>query len=698
MIDAPQYERLIGTTLGPYYIEQLSEWNELGPIFVARHNMDGGTFRIRPLDVPADFSQNEFAAYLQRFDHQAQHIATLQHPYILPLTQFSSVSGLYYLVSPFPTARSLTTRLKRSGPVDILTAGRYLDQIAAALEYAHERNTLHRNLTTDAILLQLDGQIVVADFGVRRMLELAEREGQHNPLRFLNASSAPEQLLGAAVERPTDVYALGAVLYQLLTGNPVFIANSPQQLVEQQLHAPVPLVSSRRPGLPQGLDAVFAKALAKQPQDRYQHPGALANAYSQVVSPNNAARVPFVVSQPVRRQDSPSTYASFASQPRRSNVGGSSGPSSSYGVRITELDPVAAAPSGPYFGDRTPLPSNRKQLPMGRTALVALVLVALVIGGAFGLRALNGGGPSGPASGQITFLDSQQGGVGLTNALHLVVRNLGEPPSGSSYYAWLIDTQAEHVMPLGRLNIQDGSASLNYTSGASSNADLLGLGNTVEITQENGSVTVPVGKVVLAASFPPKTFVHIQHVLVAFPATPDHAGLLVGGLRQYQLLSAQVQALSQIKGVRASVRCEAQGIVNILEGAKGADYQPLPSECSAQRTISSGDGFGLLGPKADGTGGGYIVTAAAHASLAATQPDATSSIHDHAAQVESALNSVRTSSLAVQEDAVDLVHNPSDTSKVADMVTLVSNAYQNGMLTAYAQAQQMATLTLAPRS
>src|SRR5215470_14430981 len=127
MIGAPEYERLIGTMLGPYQIEQLSEWNELGPIFVGRHNVDGGSFRIRPLEVPADFSQDETAAYLQRLDHQAQHIATLQHPYILPLTQFSSVPGLSYLVSPFPTARSLSTRLKRSGPVDILTAGRYLD-------------------------------------------------------------------------------------------------------------------------------------------------------------------------------------------------------------------------------------------------------------------------------------------------------------------------------------------------------------------------------------------------------------------------------------------------------------------------------------------------------------------------------------------------------------------------------------------
>ncbi len=690
MIDAPQYERLIGTMLGPYQIEQLSEWNELGPIFVGRHTSDGGSFRIRPLEMPTDFNQDEFTAYLKRLDNQAQHVATLQHPYILPLTQFGSVSGLCYLVSPFPTARSLSTRIKRSGPVDILTAGRYLDQIAAALEYAHERNTLHRNLTTDAILLQLDGQIVVADFGVRRMLELAEREGQRNPLRFLNTSSAPEQLLGGAVDRTTDVYALGAVLYHLLTGNPVFIANSPQQLADQHLHAPVPNVSTRRSGLPAGLDAVFAKALAKRPQDRYQHPGALANAYSQVVSPNNATRVPFAASAPLRRPQNPPAYPS---EPGRSEIGGQRGPNSGYGVGIGEFDPGTAYPGV----DRSPSPSSRQQMPIGRIALVAIVLAALVIGGAFGLHALTGTGATGPAGGQITFLDSQ-GSVGATNALHLVVRNLGDLPSGSHYYAWLLDTQAEHVTPLGRLNVQNGSASLDYMSGTSADTNLLGLGDTIQVTQEKGNVTLPTGDVVLTASFPPKAFVHIQHVLVAFPATPDHVGLIVGSLRQYQLLSTQVQALSQEKSDPIAVRCEAQGIVNILEGKKGADYQPLAAECTAQKTISSGDGYGLLGPNADGTGDGYISIAAAHASLAATQPDATPNIHTHAAQVQSALNSLRTSSVTVRQDAVNLVKHPTDTSKIADMVTLVSNAYQNDLLTAYAQAQQMAAITLAPRS
>jgi serine/threonine protein kinase len=717
MLDSRQYERLVGTIFGQYYLEQLSEWNELGPVFIARHSAGGGTVRLRLIDAPFDMTSDEFATYLKRFDHQARHLATLQHPYILPLTQYGSVASTCFVVSPNPTARALTTRLQRSGPLDVLTAGRYLDQVAAALEYAHERNTLHRNLTTDALLLQLDGQVVVADLGVRRMLELAGRDGRQNPLRFLNGSCAPEQLLGAAVDRATDVYALGAVLYELLTGYPVFTGSTAEEIVEQHLRAPVPPVGAGRGGLPASLDAVFAKALAKRPQERFQHPGELANAYHQVVSPNNPARVPFVISQPVRMQEGRSpTYApqSYASQPGRSDVGGGfRGMGNGYGAHIAELEPLVASASSsrPISANGAHPPGRRRQAPFLRIAVAALVLIALAVGGVFGLRAIGPAGSSGNAAGQVFFVESQGGAQGQTDGLRLEVHNLAEPPSGSTYYAWLVDTQTENVTPLGTLHLARGAATLNYAGGASSGANLLGLGNTVEITQESGRVSVPVGKVMLAGSFPPKTFVHIQHVLVAFPATPNHIGLLPGVLQQFQLLTTRVQALSQAAAShdQASVQCEAQSIVNILEGAKGANYRALPARCTARHALPSGDGFGLLGPKADGTGGGYIADATEHASLAVTQPDAPDEMRPHAAQVEAALTNVRNMALTLHKDALALAKNPGNTSKVPEMVKLTTDAHQGadtngdgkpdqgGLLTAYAQAQLMATLPLVPR-
>jgi hypothetical protein len=686
MFDRNQYERLLGTTLGPYHLEQMGEWNELGPVFFGRDAASGTTYRIRVLALASAFSPEEFAAYLQRFEYQAQHITSLQHPYILPLLQYGNAAGMCYAVSPYLAARSLTMRLRQSGPLDVVTAGRYLDHVAAALEYAHERETLHRNLTTDVILLQLDGQVVVSDFGIRRMLELSERKGQRNPLRFAFGACAPEQLQGGSVDRPADVYALGAVLYQLLTGHPVFAGQTAEEIAEQHLRAPVPPLSVWRPGLPSELDALLAKALAKQPQDRFAHPGELANTYAQIVSPNNATRVPFAPAGQPRatvRASAPFASAALAGQ-------------------------LPAAVALPQAGQRARFPGEASPRALGwRVAGITALLLVLVVAGVLGLHAAQSAGSNANATAQVFFTDSPGAPLGQSDAARIVARNLTAPPDGMTYYAWLIDPQSEHVTPLGALQSSQGTYSVSYTGasgGSAARVNLLGVGSTVEITEERGHVTAPVGQVVLTGSFPPEAFVHIQHVLEAYPTTPGHVGLLVGTVQQEQLLASHTQTLAHVaaSGDTARVQCEAQSLVDLLEGDHGAAYQPLSAECAAQDPTSTGDGFGLIGPDADGTGGGYLSDATEHASLAATQPDATSDMHTHAAQVESDLNTVLKWAVSLHTDALALLKTPSDTSKVAQMSTLANEIAHGqgsagGVLDAYSQAQLMATLTLKPR-
>jgi serine/threonine-protein kinase len=691
MLDRTQYERLLGTTLGPYHLEQLGEWNELGPVFFGREATSGTTYRIRVLAVSPTLTPEELAAYPQRFAYQAQHIATLQHPYLLPLTQYGTAGEMSYAVSPYLAARSLTVRLRQSGPLDVVTAGRYLDHIAAALEYAHERNTVHRNLTTDEILLQLDGRIVVADFGVRRMIELGERRDQRNPLRFVPGGCAPEQLMGGTVDRLTDVYGLGAVLYQLLTGHPVFSGQTPEEIAEQHLRAPVPPLGAWRSGLPGELDALLAKALAKQPQDRFTQPGALANAYARIVSPNNATRVPFTLA-PQQPAGKPGVTAFAASAPL---------------ARAAQSGQVPAAALVAQAGGQATFSAGGRSRGLGwRGVGIAAALVVLIAGGMLGLRAAQSGGAGTQATGQVFFTDSRVEPTGQSDALRIVTRNLAAPPAGTTYYAWLIDSKSERVTALGALHASQDGYTVSY---GGTHANLFTLGTTVEVTAERGKVSVPVGHVVLIGSFPPKAFIHIQHVLTSYPTTPEHVGLLVGTLTQDQLLTSHVQTLTHVaaSGDTARVQCEAQSIVDILEGTHGAAYQPLSPACVAQNPTPGGDGFGLLGPDDDGTGGGYFSNAAEHASLAATQPDATANMHTHAARAEADLNNALRQAVTLHEDALALLKNPSDTSKVAEMSTLANEiahgqgsgqAATDGVLGAYAQAQLMATLTLAPRA
>ncbi len=191
--------------------------------------------------------------------------------------------------------RSLLSRLARSGPLDVFTIGRYLDQIATALEYGQEHAVLHESLSVDCIFIRLDGQLVVADFGVRKLLEPDRSGAEQNLIKGMSDVSAPEQLLGKPSSPATDVYALGAVLYHLLTGAPVFVGSSYEELAQQHLYASVPPLSRWRNDLPAGLYSIIARALAKDPVQRFHQPGLLANAYHRIVAPNNKIRMPFIV-------------------------------------------------------------------------------------------------------------------------------------------------------------------------------------------------------------------------------------------------------------------------------------------------------------------------------------------------------------------------------------------------------------------
>src|SRR6266702_1440130 len=180
MVEPSAFDKLVGTTLGNYRLDKLTDKNDLGPVFLARSSKDSGRFLLRVLAVPADLTAEARIVYLGYFQQQANQVAGLQNPYILPLLDYGNHQGMPYLVSPDLSAVSLSTVLVQKGPIDVIQTSRYLDQITAALEYAHEQAVLHRSLTSDCILVKPDGKLLVADFGVMRMLELGRPEAQRN--------------------------------------------------------------------------------------------------------------------------------------------------------------------------------------------------------------------------------------------------------------------------------------------------------------------------------------------------------------------------------------------------------------------------------------------------------------------------------------------------------------------------------------
>src|SRR5450755_227876 len=161
MLKTTSFDRLAGTTLGNYRLERFIGQSKLGPTFLARAAATT-TYLLRFLEGPMHVSPRDHAIYLEHFQYRASQIAALQHPYILPLLDYGVYRGFPYLVSPHIPLRSLRNRIEKNGALNTFTVGRYLDQIATALEYTHEHAVLHGSLSVNGIFIRLDGQLVVA--------------------------------------------------------------------------------------------------------------------------------------------------------------------------------------------------------------------------------------------------------------------------------------------------------------------------------------------------------------------------------------------------------------------------------------------------------------------------------------------------------------------------------------------------------
>ena len=378
----------------------------------------------------------------------------------------------------------------------------------------------------------------------------------------------------------------------------------------------------------------------------------------------------------------------------------------------------------------TPSPQIPSGAPIGRPpggnfrriALIAALILVIIAGTTVGLTTLlkknntpvknnnTQGVVTAHASGQVAFTDSQNG-TGHTDALKILITDLGAPPAGFKYDAWLVNSQSEQAIALGALVAKNGQFSVSYAGDGQNGqpgTNLLGAGDKLEITQEQGNVTLPTGKIILAGTFPPKAFVHIKHLLFSFPTTPGKIGLLVGVLNQTQLLNAQAVLLQSAIANKNqnAIPCLAQSIIDIAEGTQGAHYQALPTTCANQNVNAVGDGFGLLGTN------GYISTASQHASLAATQTDTTDNIRLHAHHVEIAMTNINGWVSTVEQDALNLLADPASTTKIQEMVTLSDHAFHGvdidgdesidpvpgeaGAVTGYIHGQLMATLPVVP--
>ena len=269
---------MIGSTLGRYrIIEQLGT----GGMAVVYKGYDPFMDRMVAIKTVAPQIVNQ-PDFVERFRREAKLLAALTHPNILAIFDYAEESGNCYLVTQLVEGDSLADRI-RNGLLPLLDTSRILTQIASALDFAHNQNIFHRDIKPSNILLDQHDRVFVTDFGIARMMEglFVQTFGV---MLGTPQYMSPEQCQGKPVVTVvSDIYSLGIVLFEMLTGALPFQAETPMAVLLKQINEPLPSLRSKGRDLPLSIERVIFKAMAKEPEHRYQSAGAMAEALAQAV-------------------------------------------------------------------------------------------------------------------------------------------------------------------------------------------------------------------------------------------------------------------------------------------------------------------------------------------------------------------------------------------------------------------------------
>jgi WD40 repeat protein/serine/threonine protein kinase len=229
-------------------------------------------------------------AFVRNFEREAQLVARLEHPHIVPLYDYWRDPTGAYIVMRFIRGGSLQEALKK-GAWDIQATARVLEQIGAALAEAHRNSVVHQDIKAANILLDEQGNAYLTDFGIAKDLTRVKEDddehqggGAKQEVHGSPEYMAPEQILNLPVDARTDIYSLGIVTYEMLTGEKPFIASDDEELVRKQLYERIPSLQTRRSDLSPMFDIVIQRATDKNPKKRYPNPIAMAENFRQFVT------------------------------------------------------------------------------------------------------------------------------------------------------------------------------------------------------------------------------------------------------------------------------------------------------------------------------------------------------------------------------------------------------------------------------
>ncbi len=305
-------ENLTGKQIGPYRI--VAPLGEGGMAAVYKAYQPAMDRYVALKILPRHFASDP--QFIGRFRQEAKVLAKLQHPHILPIFDFGEADDYTYIVMPFIESGTLVN-LMRGEPLPVAQIRRVISQVGDALDYAHLRGLIHRDVKPSNILIDERENCLLMDFGLAKIVEGSIHLTTSGAIMGTPAYMSPEQGLGERLNARTDIYSLGVILYEMAVGRVPYRAETPMAVIIKHINDPLPLPRTLNGNLSEAVERVILKSLAKNPEDRFGAAGEMVKALQAAIpeaAPSDlAALVP--ESDAVMENPAASKHAATVSRP-----------------------------------------------------------------------------------------------------------------------------------------------------------------------------------------------------------------------------------------------------------------------------------------------------------------------------------------------------------------------------------------------
>ncbi len=285
--------QLVGETLGTYNLLELIGRGGMADVFKAVDIRDGQTVAVKVLSPQLNLNDKIKA----RFRREAKVLTGLQHPNIVPILNYGESNGLIYIVMPFMEVGTLHDRMM-IGVLRLQDCARIIDQVATALQHAHEAGVIHRDVKPSNILFDKEGNAWLSDFGFAHVVD-ASSSLTGSALIGTPAYISPEQIKGDRITHLSDQYSLAVLLYQMCTGSLPYDADTPLAIIIKHATEPLPRPRLVNPKIPDIIEAVLIKALSKDPAERFssvaEFNDAFQSALHDILDPVTGSPLPSAV-------------------------------------------------------------------------------------------------------------------------------------------------------------------------------------------------------------------------------------------------------------------------------------------------------------------------------------------------------------------------------------------------------------------